>query len=132
MSSREKRLPSKDVQVELLFLEAVAKRCPRNDRVLRPLGDLYTAAGRFKDGLLVDQQLVALCPQEPEVWYNFSCSLALVGDIEAAIEALNAAVDRGYRDGEWMVNDEDLTSLHGDPRFKAIVERLTPTTPSNK
>jgi len=132
MFSHDKRSPSKAVKTELLFLEALAKRCPDNDRVLRPLGDLYTAAGRFKDGLLVDQQLVGLCPQEPEVWYNLSCSLALVGDVEAAIEALNSAVDRGYCDGEWMVDDEDLASLHGDPRFKAIVERLTPTTPSNK
>ena len=132
MSLHDKRSPSKASEIELQFLEAVAKRCPGNDRVLRPLGDLYTAAGRFKDGLLVDEQLVGLCPQEPDVWYNLSCSLALVGDGEAAIEALNAAVDRGYCDGEWMVRDEDLASLRGDPRFKAIVERLTPTTPSNK
>ena len=111
-------------QIELRFLEAVAERLPEDDRVLKPLGDLYTASGRLQEGLAVDRRLVVLCPGEPSVWYNLGCSLALVGETDAAFDALHAAIDRGYRDRKWLIEDEDLSSLRGDPRFKEVTDRL--------
>jgi len=36
---------------------------------------------------------------------------------------LQQAVEAGFRDADWIANDSDLESLHGDPAFEALVER---------
>ena len=41
-----------------------------------------------------------------------------------ALESLRQAVMLGYADLDYMVNDPDLGSLHGDTDFQAIVTYL--------
>jgi len=55
--------------------------------------------------------------------YNQACLAALKGDRDGAIARLDEAVARGWLDGDWMAQDADLSSLHGDPRFDAVVAR---------
>ncbi len=111
-------------QVEIRFLEGVRTRCPHDTRVLKALGDLYTRAGELDKGLRVDRDLSRRCPDEPEVWYNLGCSCALLGEKEAAFDALERAVALGYNDHEWMSKDRDLRSLRRDPRFESLLQQL--------
>lgn len=112
---------------ELEFLQAVARRLPEDTGVLRALGDLYTRTGAYADGLRVDERLSRLCAEDPLVWYNLACSLALSGRPDDALEALGRAVELGYDDYEWMKKDPDLNSLHGDARFESILEWIYTT-----
>ena len=57
--------------------------------------------------------------------YNQACSLALAGDKAGALAALGHAVDDGWSDARQTASDSDLTSLHDDPTFTALVARLT-------
>ncbi|MHC5021557.1 MAG: TPR end-of-group domain-containing protein [Planctomycetota bacterium] len=41
-----------------------------------------------------------------------------------AFDELEAAIDCGYRDAAHLQADEDLESLHDDPRFDALIARL--------
>ena len=115
---------SRNVRIELRFLERLHERCPNDANVLKAIGDLYTKVGRYEDGLDVDIQLSQLCPDDSEVWYNLGCSYALVGHKERSIQALSTAVELGYRDAEWMKRDEDLDTLKGDPRFESLLARM--------
>ncbi|WP_170113024.1 S41 family peptidase [Ahniella affigens] len=54
--------------------------------------------------------------------YNFACVLALSGDHDRALTALEAAVNAGYTDTDHMQRDADLASLRTDPRFNAVIE----------
>jgi predicted Zn-dependent protease len=107
---------------ELEFLQAVARRLPEDTGVMRALGDLYTRTGAYADGLRVDERLSRLCAEDPVVWYNLACSLALANRPDDAFDALNRAVELGYNDYDGMKKDTDLASLHGDPRFESILE----------
>jgi tetratricopeptide (TPR) repeat protein len=107
---------------ELEFLENIARRLPEDTEVLRALADMYTRTGDYTEGLRIDERLSHLCSEDPMVWYNFGCSLALVQRTEDALEALSRALELGYDDYEWMKKDADLTSLHGDPRFESMLE----------
>jgi len=107
---------------ELEFLQAVARRLPEDTDVMRALGDLYTRTGAYADGLRVDERLSRLCAEDPVVWYNLACSLALSDRPDDAFEALSRAVELGYNDYEGMKKDPDLDSLHGDARFESILE----------
>jgi carboxyl-terminal processing protease len=59
------------------------------------------------------------------VEYNLACSWALAGDRASAFETLDHAVEDGYADRKGTEADKDLVSLHTDPRWQPLLERMT-------
>ena len=108
------------------FLEVEVERHPGNLVALGELGQLYTKAARYEKGLAVDRKLVALRPDDATTHYNLACSLALLGESEEALDELDRAVALGYEDLEHLLADEDLESLRGTARFRAIALALGP------
>jgi hypothetical protein len=106
------------------FLGVEATRHPYNVRALAELAHVLTRMGRIQDGLRIDRQLVRLAPENPIVHYNLACSLALHGSPDAALDALEKAVELGYDDPEHLLSDEDLRGLHGEERFRRILVRI--------
>ncbi len=67
-----------------------------------------------------------LGPESPDAassMYNLGCVEALEGRRDEALSSLRDAVDHGLRPSTdlWLEKDPDLKSLHGDPRFDALV-----------
>ena len=122
-----KKRPSGHVHqdvVELKFLEKVAARLPEDIEVIQAMAELYTKVGNYKAGLINDIKLSQLLPNDDLVWYNLGCSYALTHQHNAAFEALTKAIDLGFGDYDWMKGDSDLSGLHGDPRFDALLNWL--------
>lgn len=115
---------SRDDLVELSFLESLNRRMPDDTDVVKALADLYTRVGRYEDGLALDIKLSRICPDEPLVWYNLGCSYALLQRADEALDALAQAVRLGYRDWQWVAQDDDLRALHEDARFLALVRSM--------
>ncbi len=66
-------------------------------------------------------------PDTLDALYNLACASAILGRRQAALEFLGEAVDRGYTyrgNPSGMLTDPDLASLHDDPGFEAIAERI--------
>jgi Flp pilus assembly protein TadD len=55
--------------------------------------------------------------------YNLACFWAATGHRGKTIVALRQAIDVGFV-SNWIADDPDLASLHGDPEFEAMVEEL--------
>jgi eukaryotic-like serine/threonine-protein kinase len=55
-----------------------------------------------------------------DFWYSFARGTAIAGRHDEALEYLGHAIDLGFSDADAMAADNDLKSLHGDPRFKAL------------
>ncbi|GEM_PF-886234 len=71
------------------------------------------------------KKAIELDPESASIhYYNMACGLAVMNEIDKAIEALERAVEHGYDDYDWMRMDGDLKNLHGDPRFERLLERL--------
>ncbi len=117
------REPSQRVK-ECAFLEGVLRRCPGHLPTMEALGDLYTKLGRIDEGLVIDESLTRADPRNPTYAYNLACSLALTGQKEQAIAALNRAVHLGYDDLEWLLKDDDLDSIRKHPHFVLILVQL--------
>jgi predicted esterase len=60
----------------------------------------------------------------PFVWYNLACAEARLGDGKRAMAALEAAVEKGFDDAEYIRGDADLESLRGRDEFRRLLERL--------
>jgi beta-lactamase regulating signal transducer with metallopeptidase domain/tetratricopeptide (TPR) repeat protein len=65
-----------------------------------------------------------LSPDATAPLYNTACVWALANDRAKAFEALDQAIAAGYGDADHMADDDDLRSLHRDPRFDKAL-RLT-------
>ena len=50
-------------------------------------------------------------------YYNQACALALAGQPDRAFDSLRKALDAGFDQPDTLAHDDDLDSLHGDPRF---------------
>ena len=58
---------------------------------------------------------------EAAVFYNLACAEALLGESDAALEHLRAAVAQRPEFGQSAAGDEDLAPLRADPRFAEVV-----------
>jgi CubicO group peptidase (beta-lactamase class C family) len=54
--------------------------------------------------------------------FNLACAEALLGNTESALDALEEAIDAGWRDREAMRTDPDLTSIRDTERFGELLE----------
>ena len=105
-------------------LRAVPRRHPDDARALY-LG-AYSHAKVGNESTAHDWAVRALDADrnEPAVAYNVACVFVMLGNREKALELLEMAVDMGFGYREWLKNDPSLSSLHDEPRFNKLLERL--------
>ena len=109
------------VDFELDFFTRILTAVPDYPEVLRAQASNMTVKGRLQDGLVVDKKLVAIRPADPTAHYNLACRYALLKQPDLAIVTLRKAVELGYRDFRYMLEDHDLDSIRKDPRFRKLV-----------
>ena len=109
------RAEQRDLDTKIEFIEGLVRRDPDYVDALQILGDHYTQRGRITEGLKVDERLARLEPGNPLVFYNLACSYSLAEEIDQAANALEKALQLGYRDFDWLAKDPDLKPLRGQP-----------------
>lgn len=114
------------------FLEGILENNPNYVDCLVYLGNIYTATGRYEEGLKLDQRLVKLRPEDPLAHYNLACSYSLLGNLDAAFEALEKAVALGYKDLEHLQKDRDLNNLREDVRYQELLDRAKKSVDSSQ
>ncbi len=116
-----------DDDFEATFCAAVLEADPDHVEALAFLGNICTSRGEHERGLALDLRLVRLRPESARGHYNLACTYALLGRSEDAFRELDVAAECGFADAEHMKKDDDLASLHDDPRFAGLVERVRAT-----
>jgi len=114
----------RDLDVRINFIEGLVRRDPDYVDALQLLGDHYTLRGRYVEGLQVDERLSRLEPESPLVFYNLACSYSLTDQFEAAVAALEKALNLGYRDFKWLAKDPDLSKLRKHPLFHRLEDKI--------
>ena len=71
----------------------------------------------------VCRKMIELIPRAPEPHYNLACSHARLGKTEEALTALAKSVELGFEDSALIEKDDDLTSLHAEPRFRELLAK---------
>jgi adenylate cyclase len=65
-----------------------------------------------------------MAPDDDAILYNAGCALAVVGEEERALDALQRAIHAGLSGGDWIPQDPDWERLRNHPRFQILVEQL--------
>lgn len=117
--------PERDfLTFEIDFCFKILDRRPSQLEALEVAANALTRLGYYADGLKLDQRLAKLLPENPVVFYNLACSLALTHQIDEAFEALEKAFRLGYEDLVHPRQDPDLANLRSDPRFAQLLARV--------
>ncbi len=53
-----------------------------------------------------------------------ACALALLGEDESALDALQRAIEAGLAGGDWVARDPDWERLRTHPRFQMLAGQL--------
>lgn len=130
--SKKEIVPKDDPEFEIRFLEGVLKRSPKFFEALVSLGDLYTKQKLYEKGLSVDLKLAMLKPEDPVVLYNLACSYSLINDLEKSLRVLKVAVQKGYSDLDYLMEDADLLNLRQFQGFKDFFAETRAKTPSSQ
>ncbi len=67
---------------------------------------------------------MSLAPDDDAILYNAGCALAVVGEEERALDALQRAMDAGLAGGDWIPQDPDWERLRDHPRFRTLMQQL--------
>ncbi|HEV2318767.1 MAG TPA: hypothetical protein VGV18_03395 [Verrucomicrobiae bacterium] len=121
---KKARANQRELDVKISFMEGLVRRDPAYVDALQLLGDHYTQRGRFAEGLNVDERLARLEPQNPVVFYNLACSYSLTDQFDRAAEALEKAIDLGYKDFAWLTKDPDLKKFRLQPVYREILKKI--------
>jgi tetratricopeptide (TPR) repeat protein len=120
MSRGEQR----ELDTKIEFIEGLVRRDPNYVDALQLLGDHYTQRGRIVEGLKVDERLARLEPANPLVFYNLACSYSLSREFDRAVNALERALQLGYRDFDWLAKDPDLKELRAHSVFDDLKAKI--------
>jgi serine/threonine protein kinase/tetratricopeptide (TPR) repeat protein len=97
---------------------------PEDARALYLGAGAHSLLGHRERALEWANRALALDPEENTTRYNVACTYAHLGETGRALDLLEAAVRSGFGNQEWIDNDPDLASLHGEPRFAALRQLL--------
>lgn len=79
----------------------------------------------LEDEITDENELYALGALDCLVMYNLACLEAIDENINEAFIWLESAIDAGYADPNWMLEDGDLANLREEARFRELVEAAT-------
>lgn len=111
------------------FLPAVAAPPGRSAILASPKGESGSSwysrgrqnheRGRYDEAISAFQKAIELGYREDASAYNIACGYALKGDADHAFEWLKKSASYGFN-VESYLTDDDLDSLHPDPRWKDL------------
>ncbi|MFI5196985.1 MAG: TPR end-of-group domain-containing protein [Thermoanaerobaculia bacterium] len=108
---------------EVPHYTAYAKAHPQSGRAHYNLGYAELLAERPEAAITAFTRALELGYLKPVTLYNLACAHARLEEKDKAFERLFQAIDAGFTSTSQIRNDEDLDSLHGDPRFRKALER---------
>ena len=119
-----RRFNKSQTEFDIAFFEDVLAGSPNHLDTIRTLAELYTANGQYRQGLRMDQRVVAASPRDPVANYNLACSLSLTHRMDECFKILRQAIRLGYRDFSHMAADTDLEDAHKDARWLELFELI--------
>ncbi len=94
------------------------------------LGYALHAQGELDEAVLMHIRATSFPQTAPLAYYNLGCAQSLKGNADQAFKALEKAVSLGVTNVHQYRGDSDLNNLHDDPRWKDLMDSISPAPAS--
>jgi adenylate cyclase len=98
---------------------------PNNLRALALGATALTHVGQADRAIEWMERAIAAAPDDPSVYFNAGCMYAKLNRKEEALACLEQCLARGFGKRDWIEQDPDYASIRDDPRFQAMMEKLS-------
>jgi serine/threonine protein kinase/tetratricopeptide (TPR) repeat protein len=98
---------------------------PNNTRALTLGACALMEEGQVERGLAWVSAALAVAPNDPGVTLNSACAYARAGKKDEALACLEMTFGRGIGKRDWVDRDPDYDVLRDDPRFQAMLAKLS-------
>ncbi len=98
---------------------------PNNLRALALGATALTHAGQADRAIEWMERAIAAAPDDPSIYFNAGCMYAKLNRKEEALACLEQCLARGFGKRDWIEQDPDYASIRDDPRFQAMMEKLS-------
>lgn len=90
------------------------------------LGYALHAQGELDEAILMHITATSFPQTAPLAYYNLGCAQSLKGNADQAFKALEKAAALGVTNPQQFRGDSDLNNLHDDPRWKDLMDSISP------
>jgi tetratricopeptide (TPR) repeat protein len=95
---------------------------PTFDRVQNDLASVYAESGEYEKALGLFQKTLEQWPDNAGTYYNIACMYSRLNRLQASIDWLNKAVDKGYHNWNLIKTDSDLENLRKTQLYKEFIK----------
>ncbi len=107
--------------------QAIDRHLKLNPDDVRALGHgagVLALLGRSDDADRFVARALSLRPDDYGNLATLACAAMLNQKPDQALDLLERAIATGRGDKEWLLQDNDIAPLHGNPRFEALIAKL--------
>ena len=92
---------------------------------LNKLGFLYASIGRYEQAIGIYSRLSEILPSHNSIDYNIACMYSKLNKKKKAIEWLQSALKKGYKNYEQVKTDRDFDNIRDTKQYKLILNKLS-------
>ncbi len=124
LSGRDFWLPNTNTYFGVATSGQNSRRMNAEERELWSTAQTATQKRKYADAAKAYEKLIETFGHASVVHYNYACALALDGKKTAALDALDAAVERGFNRAQHAAGDSDLRGIRSNPRFRKALNAM--------
>lgn len=102
------------------FVQASNRKLPKDGDGWYDEGMRLHRRHKYEQAIAAFEKAIEDGYREDAASYNIACGYALLGNSDKAFEWLHRAIEEGFDVASYLRGDDDLESLHGDPRWAEI------------
>lgn len=87
------------------------------------LGLAYVYSDEYKKGIACLQKTLSLNPQDIASYYNLACAYSRYKSTDKALMYLRQTLEKGYRDYQNIMQDEDMVNLRKNTGFNTLMKQ---------
>ncbi|MCP4668729.1 MAG: tetratricopeptide repeat protein, partial [Deltaproteobacteria bacterium] len=88
---------------------------------LNDLALAYISKREYDEALPLCMKMIELRPDNYVAYYNIACMYARQDKVEESVHWLKQAVERGFKDWEFLKKDKDLENIRNTSYFKGLI-----------
>lgn len=122
-AAREVAIRQENIENALREFDLAVKKDPGYAEAYSNRAAAYMLQQKFNKAEEDLRKARELNPDSPSVRYNFASLHSLRGNVDLALDEIDAALSKGFTDYDALRDDPDLANLRRHPEFRKILEK---------